>query len=246
MRFALAVTLLLSATLHADPLTDLRTALGRLAGNEPIRATYEVQRSVKSEGKFARPASNGKAAVELEGDANGFRVVYTRPLLEQVEREQLAEARNPKQTTPTVSALRQVDALGAADALDYAHVLLRDLDGAKVVEEKPGTWQGKSVRTVTFRLRDREDDDDGPGKLTVGENRLTLHLAADHVPLAGERAFSAKISYLIFRGELKEKKTWQFAHIGDRLVRVREDEQQLSSGLGHKGDDRTVTTVRVH
>lgn len=246
MRLVLAATLLGALTLHADPLTDVRAALGRLGGHESIRATYEIQRTVKAEGKFAKGASNGKAAVELEGDANGFRVVFSRPLLEQVEREQLAEARNPKQAAPTVSALRQIDPVAAADALDYAHVLLRMLDGAKVLEDKAGVWQGKPARTVVFRLADRFRADDGPGKLTVGENRLTLLLSADHVPVAGEHQFNAKVSFLIFKGELKQKKSWQFARVGDRLVRVREEEQQLSSGLGHKGNDHTIATVKVH
>jgi hypothetical protein len=246
MRLFLAATLLCATALHADPLTDVRTALGRLGAVEAIRATYEIQRATKAEGKFGNDNSNGKAAVELEGDANGFRVVFSRPLLEQVKREQLIEARTPKQKGATVNALRQVDPVAATDSIDYAPALLRMLDGAKVLEDKPGAWQGKPVRTVVFRLADRPDEDDGPGKFTVAENRLTLLLAADHVPVAGEHRFSAKISFLIFHGELKQTKSWQFGHIGDRLVRLREEEQQSGSGMGQKTNDHTIATVKVH
>jgi hypothetical protein len=184
--------------------------------------------------------------VELEGDANGFRMLFSRPLLDQVKREQLIENRNSKQKAATANALREVDPVAAADAIDYAHVLLRLLEGAKVVEEKAGAWQGKPVRTVVFRLLDRKEDEDGPGKLTVSENRLTLLLTPDHVPVGGEHVFNVKISFLIFHGELKQKKNWLFGHVGDRLVRLREEEQQAGSGMGQKTNDHTIATVKVH
>lgn len=244
-RFALVFLVVLSPMVHADALVDVRTALGRLPGREPIRATYEVQRTVKNEGKLDNEKFNGKATVEIEGDSNGFRVVFSRPLLDQVSREKLARARNPKQTTPTVSALREVDPIAAADAIDYAPALLRFLDGAKIIDDKNGVWQGKPARAVTFRLADREDND-GPGKVTVLDNKLTLWLAADHVPLAGEHNYAVKASFLIFKGEFKTKESWQFAKVTDRLIRTRLEQQQNTSGLGQKGDENTVSTVKVH
>ncbi|MEA2491467.1 MAG: hypothetical protein QOH21_3259, partial [Acidobacteriota bacterium] len=153
---------------------------------------------------------------------------------------------NSKQKAATANALRQVDPVAAAEAIDYAHVLLRLLEGAKVVEEKAGAWQGKPARTVVFRLLDRKEDDDGPGKVTISENRLTLLLTPDHVPVGGEHVFNMKVSFLIFHGELKQKKNWQFGHIGDRLVRLREEEQQSGSGMGQKTNDHTIATVKVH
>lgn len=244
-RFTLVFLLAVSPMAHADALGDVRTALGRLTGRDPIRATFEVQRTVKSEGKLDNEKFNGKATVEIEGDANGFRVLFSRPLLDQVSREQLARARNPKQSTPTVSALREVDPIAAADAIDYAPALLRVLDGAKIVEDKNAAWQGKPARQVTFRLADREDDD-GPGKIKVLENKLTLWLASDHVPLAGDFHYAVKASFLIIKGEFKTRENWHFARITDRLVRVRAEQQQNSSGLGQKADENTISTVRVH
>ena len=84
LRFALA--LVLAVPLAADPLGDVRAALGKLTAGQPIRATYEVQRSVANEGKFDNDAFTGKAAVELEGGGGDFRVVFPRPLLDQISR----------------------------------------------------------------------------------------------------------------------------------------------------------------
>lgn len=245
-RLAAAGVLLFAALpLHADALTDVRSALGRFGGRGAIRATYEVHRIEKSEGKLGNGNENGKVSVEVEGDANGFRVIFPRPLLDAVEREQLAEKRNAKSTTPTVSALREVDPVAAANSVDFAPELLRVLDGAKVVEEKSGAWNGKPARVVTFGLT-YSVDDDGPGKVTVAQNKLTLWLDASNVPLGGELHFQAKFSFLIFKGESKQQKKWQFAGVGDRLVRVRQEAQQNTSGMGQKQDEQTVATVRVH
>ncbi|HEY0142738.1 MAG TPA: hypothetical protein VGF48_17695 [Thermoanaerobaculia bacterium] len=236
---------LIALPLHADALTDVRSALGRFAGRAAIRASYDVHRIEKNEGKLGNESTNGKVSVEVEGDANGFRVIFPRPLLDAVEREKLAETRNAKATSPTVNALREVDPVAAANAVDFAPELLRLLDGAKVVEEKAGAWNGKPARTVTFGLT-HSIETDGAGKMTVAQNKLTLWLDANNVPLGGEHHFQAKFSFLIFKGESKQQKKWQFAGVGDRLVRLRQEEQNNMTGMGQKQNEQTVATVRVH
>jgi len=244
LRVLFFVLLALAIPLHADPFSDLRAALGKLTARDPIRATYEVQRAATNEGKWANDKYNGKAAVELEGDVEGVRIVFARPLLEQVTREMQARAHNPKQPAPTVSALDQISAVHAAEVLDAGPPILHLLDDAKVVDDRGGTWQGKPVRVVIFRLADKRASDFG--KETVAENKLTLWLGADDVPLAAEHVHSAKFSFLIFKGESKSKRSWHFARAGDRLVRVREEENESGSGLGQKGSATLVATLRVH
>lgn len=241
----LVLALVLALPLSADPLADIRASLGRLTAREPIRATYEMQQAVTSEGKFGNDKFSGKAAVELEGDANGVRIVYPRALLEQIEQEQSAKSRDPKQSTPTVSALRQVDPVDTTDAVDFAPVLLRLLDGAKVVIDQAGTWQARPARVVVFRLADKLDPDDA-GKVKLAENRLTLWLGADHTPLAAEHVVNAKFSFLFLKGESKQKTSWHFARVADRLVRVRLESSESNSGMGQKGSEQLVATLKVH
>ena len=240
-----ALCLLLALPLAADPLADVRAALGKLTAVEPIHATYEYQRTVANEGKFGNDKFSGKAVVELEGGATGYHIVFPRPLLDQVEREKEAKNRNAKLETPTANALRRIDPVETADAIDFAPALLRMLDGAKLLGDAQGTWQGKPARVLVVRVPDRLDDDDA-GKMKISENKLTLWLGTDLVPLAAEHQFTAKISFLIFKAELKEKKSWHLGRVADRLVRVRYEAHQNSAGMGQKGNEVVVATLRVH
>ncbi|HEX8617640.1 MAG TPA: hypothetical protein VF911_08640 [Thermoanaerobaculia bacterium] len=234
----------LALPLAADPLTDLRAALGRLTGRDPIRATYELQQSVVNEGKFSGDKFNGKVTLEVEGDANGFRVVFPRVMLDQINREQNAEAKDPKVTTPTLSAAQEFDPIRGAQALDFAPAILRLLEGAKLIGDSAGTWQGKQARVMVFRLADEPND--GPGKVTIAENKLTLWLGSDLVPAAAEQIFSAKMSFLILKGEARQKKSWHLSRVADRLVAYRHESSQVTSGLGQKGNETLVATVKVH
>ncbi len=243
MRRLLPLLLAFAVPLHADAFSDIRTSLGKLTAREPIRATYEVQRAVTNEGKYANEKFNGKAAVDLEGDGEGVRIAFSRPLLEQVNRERQVRAHDPKQPAPTLSALGEISAVAASEAIDAAPPILHLLDDAKVVEDREGTWQGKTVRVVIFRLADKRDS--SFGKETVAENKLTLWLGPDALPLAAEHVHRAKYSFLIFKGESSSKRSWHFAHIGDRLVRVRQEENESGSGLGQKGSSSLVATLRL-
>ena len=236
--------LTIALPLAADTIGDVRVALRRLGAREPIRATYDVQRAVANEGKFANDKSSGSVSVELEGDANGFRVVFPRTLLDQVEREQDAESRDPKHKMPTVGAVKEIDPVETSQALDFAPVLLRLLEGAKVVSDTGGTWAGKPVRVMVFRLADEPHD--GPGKVTVLENRLTLWLGSDLVPVAAEHVAAGKFSLLVLKGESRQKESWHLSRVADRLVPHRHEFNRTSSGLGQKGNESVVATVRVH
>lgn len=237
--------LFLATSLAADPLGDVRSALGRFPAQQAARATYELQRSVKNEGKFGNDAFSGKIAVDLEASSGGYHIVVGRPLLEQIEREQQARDRNPKLNTPVASALREINAVEAADALDFAPVVLRLLDGAQLVSDAAGTWAGKPARVLILRAADRIDPDDA-GKMKVAENKVTLWLDSDNVPLAVEHMFGARFSFLFLKGEVKEKKSWHLSRAADRLVRTRFEFTQNSSGMGQKGNEVVVATLRVH
>lgn len=237
--------LLVALPLSGDPLADVRAAVGRLEAREPIRATYELQRTVHNEGKLDNDKFTGKVTVEVEGNASGYHLVIPRPLLDQIEREQMARDRNPKLNTPTANALREIDPVETADVIDFAPRLLRLIDGAKLLSDGPGTWGGKPVRVMVLRAADRLDAEDA-GRVKVAENKVTLWLDPENVPLAVEQLFSAKFSFLVFKGETKQKKSWHLSRAGSRLIRSRFELTQTSLGMGQKGQESVVATVRVH
>lgn len=241
----LALALVLAVPLAADPLGDIRAALGKLTASQPIRATYELQRSVANEGKFDNDAFTGKAVVELEGEGGDFRVVFPRPLLDQISREQESRMQDVNRPTPTVSALSQIDPVETANAIDFAPTLLRMLHGARVVSDAASTFQGKPARALVLRLADRIEKKNA-GRVKVSENRLTLWLGPDLIPVGAEHILNAKFSFLIFKGESKQKKSWYFAQVADRLVRVRHESTESGTGMGQKSHETVVATVKVH
>jgi hypothetical protein len=240
----LLIVLVIALPLHADPLADIRTALGRLAATTPIRATFELQRNEVDEGKFANDRLDGKAAVDVEADGSSFRLVVPRPLLAQIGSELDARAKNPDVNTPTERALNEISTLMAAEAVDGAPPLLRLMDEARVVSDTAGTWGGKPARIVILKVADKIGK--GPGKVSISENKLTLWLGSDLVPLAAEHVRNAKFSFLILKSEQKTKRSWHFARSGDRLLRARYELTQTTSGMGQKGMDLTVATLKVH
>ena len=238
------VLLAVAVPLHADALSDVRGALSRLGATSPIRVTYEVQRNEVSEGKFENVKYGGKAAIDIESDGSSVKLVITRPMLESVEKELDARAKDPNLPSPNERALSEISSVVAAQSIDAAPALLRLMDDAKVVSDAAGTWAGKPARVVVLTLAARKHD--GPGKVTMLEDKLTLWVGGDHVPLAAEHIRAAKFSFLIFKTDQRTKRSWHYARSADRLVTARFEETENLSGMGQKGNDSLVATVRVH
>ena len=241
---ATLLLLLFAVPLHADGLADVRAALSRLNGRDLIKGTYDVQRVVANDGKFDKTKFTGRAAIEVESDAAGVRLTFSRALLDQVTREQNQEARDPKLSTPTLSAVHAIGPVVAAEVLDFAPRILQKIEGAKVVEDRPAAYAGKPARMVVFHLADKSGG--GMGKVTYSENKLTLWLAADNVPVAAQESVRAKYSFLFFKADATSKRNWTFARVGDRLVNLHFDENEKQSGMGQNGDQSVVGTLRVH
>jgi hypothetical protein len=241
--------LLIASPAIADTLVDTRAALSRLGAQEPIRATYEIQKNVANEGKFDNKKFNGAAAVEIESDAAGLRVIFSRATLETAEKEQAARNRSAKELTPVLDTLRDVDPVGTSAVVDFAPVLLRMIEGAKVVDDRGpasgATWGGKPAHVLILTLADPKSDNEG-SKVTYLENRLTLWLADTNLPMAAEHVRRTKISFLIFKGEEKAKRSWYFAQHGDRLVVTRHEAQDNAAIFGQKSNESRVETVKVH
>lgn len=240
----LLLVLFAALPLHADALSDVRTALSRLGATTPIRITYEVQRNEVSEGKFENVKYGGKAAIDIESDGASMRLVIGKPILESVAKELDARAKDPNVNTPNERALGEITTVNAALTIDAAPTLLRLMDDAKVVADSAGTWAGKPARVVVLKLADKKRT--GPGKITMLEDKLTLWLGTDHVPLAAEHIRAAKFSFLVFKTEQRTKRSWHYARSGDRLVGARFEETENVSGMGQKGNDTLIATARIH
>jgi len=236
--------LLLAVPAFADTLTDTRTALSRLGAQDAIRATYEIKRNSANEGRFNNDKFNAGVAVEIESDKNGLRVAFSRALLEEAEKEQMARNRDKKATTPVLSVLSDIEPVGTAAVVDFAPQLLRMIEGAKTTEDRGGTFGGKPAHVLILKLADPPEQ--GFGKRTFTENRLTLWLNDERLPIGAELQRTAKFSFLVIRFISNVKRSWYFETIGDRLVAVRHESQESGNGMGQKVNESVLETVSVH
>jgi hypothetical protein len=239
-----AILLFLALPAAADTLTDTRTALSRLGAQEAIRATYEIKRNAANEGRFNNDKFVATAAVQIESDRNGLRVHFSRTLLEQAEKEQLAQNKNSKATTPVLSVLSEIEPVGTAAVVDFAPSLLRMIENAKTMEDRGGTFAGKPAHILILKLADPPET--GFGKRTYTENKLTLWLNDDKLPLGAELNRTAKFSFLVIRFQSVVKRSWHFATVGDRLVATRFEATESGNGMGQKVNETVLETVSVH
>lgn len=239
-----AILLLLALPAAADTLTDTRSALSRLGAQETIRATYEIRRNAANEGRFSNDKFNASVAVEIESDRSGLRVAFSRSLLEQAEKEQLARLRNSKTTTPVLSSLSEIEPVGTAAVVDFAPNLLRMIEGARTMEDRGGTFAGRPAHILILRLADPPEQ--GFGKRTYSENKLTLWLDDARLPLGAELNRTARFSFLVIRFQSVVKRSWHFATVGDRLVATRYEAHETGNGMGQKVNETVLETVSVH
>jgi hypothetical protein len=98
---------------------------------------------------------------------------------------------------------------------------------------------------LVLRASDRLGKDEAE-RVKIVENRLTLWLGADQVPLAAEHYLASKFSFLIFKGNTKAKKSWHFTRVADRLVRHRHELTERGHVTFQDFSEDLVATVRVH
>lgn len=249
MRKLLAVALALTAlSAHADTLADLRALLARCTGHSPIKATYTVQRSRKSEGRFVNDDFSGSVALELESNSNDFRLIFSNALLATIDAEQSTRRRDPKKDTPTLNALWEVTPYETSKALNFAPSLAEMLDEAKLVSDKPATIDGKAGRVLVLDLPPPKEANDVVeiGKAKIELDRLTLWLGEDGFPSLAEHVRNMKASALVFKAETHETQKWVFGHENDRLLRLRYETVTSGSGLGQRGMSTIIATLKPH
>jgi hypothetical protein len=188
---------------YADTVADMRAALTHLGGRSAISATYEVQRSRKSEGRFVNDNFSGKVTLDLESDNAAFRLVFPQALLATINNEQMINLRDPKKDTPTLNALWEVSPVSASQALNFAPALLRMIDGAKVVGDRAEIVQGAPGHLLVLDLPPPKQASGiiEIGSVTIVKDRLTLWLGVDGLPVSAELRQVWKASAFIFKAE---------------------------------------------
>jgi hypothetical protein len=241
------ILLLLSiaAPMHADTLADVKAALARLNARAPIRATWSHESSDSTSGKYANGKSSGHVAVEAVQDAGTFRVEIPRALLDKAADE--ARANSGSWTSDTRNSLSGISPMDISEGLDFADPFTGMLNTGTLREEKRLMWNGVPARLLVLDLKEpKHDHEISIGKVSYPENRLSVWIGADNIPLAAEHVRKTTAGFLMFHGDSTTKRSWQFTRRDDHFIVARYEDWTSFSGLGQKGEGHTIVTVAIH
>jgi len=246
-RTTLALVLALAALpLRADTFADLKTALGTLHGTASISAGVDVQVTRKSSGRFANQQFATSVAFDVTHDGNGLQLRFPPALIARMDAEAREHEADPNKPTPTRNAVSEIQANEVAGDLDFAEHLARLLRIAAVVSESRGVLGAKPVRILVLKLTPKlPKEATSIFNVKFTQDRLTVWVGDDNVPLAADRARKGTAGFLFLRGEMTDHQAWSFTRHGDRLVVSRYEGSFLGSGFGQKGEGKTVQTITV-
>jgi len=233
------LALVAATSLSAATLDDVKGALRNLHAKQPVRAVYETKSANVASGRFFDQNVTTSAAVEARVDENGLTIVYSQAQLARAAAQRDAKKDDAKERVAEISATR------VAEMLDFAPSLAALLDRAIVVSERPSSYNGQPARLLVMNIKEREDPRVKSGHVDVKLDRMSLWIGADSLPLAAERSikFSAGILFLKAEGETTEKSV--FVHRDDRLVEVRHEHSDSSSGMGQTSHNTETETIAL-
>jgi hypothetical protein len=245
-RLAALLPLLVTVSLRADSLADMRAAISQLRATKPIHVSIDVQRSRRNEGRFANEQFTGAASAEAEEDEQGLHVTFPRALLEKADRESREHTADPRKPTPTRTAINDTEVTDIADSVDFAGPFLRLLASATQVSETRGVREGRPVRIVILKLTPKlPPEATSIFSVKFTEDKMTVWLGDDNVPIAAERIEHGTAGFMFIKGQMTNRSSWTFARYGDRLIVLRDDSSYAGSGFGQRGEGRSVQVLRV-
>lgn len=242
----LAALAIVTQAAQADAHADLKAALARLQGSSALKAALDTRTWHRNgEGKDATE-TNGQASVLIEDGARGMQLSYAPELLARMDAESQAAARNPNAKTPTLNAAREFTPNDLRPMIFAAASLSRQLERASFKGDKADTYQGKPARLLTYELgmdslsdRDRKYVKDFDGKLLV----WTLE---NGTPLASRLALNMHgRAFMVVSFDAQEEESSVYSVVGERLVSVRRESRNSSSGMGERGEHKVTKTLQV-
>jgi hypothetical protein len=217
--------------LHADGLADLKAALARLPGTEPVKGVLEL-RTTRQTTEDRKPViTRGHASARVEDGPQGLRMAFARDDLQKASAEARAQARDPERTSPHRAGLREADPLDAAELLNHADALARYLDKATLLEERREPWNGRPARVLVIKV-DPPLPQSQRRHLKKLEVNARVWLSEDGAPLAlsYQALYSGSRFFITFKGSIQEER--RFAVAGDRLLVLTRSVEETASGFG--------------
>ena len=243
---ALAVSALVSANVYADGQADLRNALSRLQASSPVKGVVEAKIwSRQGEGKDA-DETQGNASISVEDSGRGLHILYSKDLLTRLDAEERAKEKDSKSKAPLANVVREFNSSDLRQMISAASVLSRRLEKANFKAEKQDSYNGKPARVLSFEIPIEKLNDKDRKYVKKYEGNLEVWIDSDGTPLASR--FSETVSgraYIVVSFEIKEDENLSYGVSGDRLVILKKERKNLSSGAGERSEIRTIKTLQL-
>ena len=245
MNLRLLALFLAGGLLQADSFSDLKDALVRLNGQDPVKASVDYQFWSKQGDEKNPVITQGKATTFVEDGPQGLKMSWNRTLIQAAVQEAKAQAKDPEKKASTRRAIEGLKAVDVSDYLNGTEELLRTLEQGQLVEEKMEAWQGKPARLLRFKLRPKLSKQDQKYVKDL-EATANIWIGADGLPLAAETETRMKgRAFLVISFEQQQKESFEFTRSGNRLVVVHHVLESSASGGGEHGQSKTVMTLHL-
>ena len=232
------------APVPPDPVAQLVGVLARLPATTPVRARVE-HRVTFTQGDEEQAPPAGTATAIASSGPEGLRITWSPSLLARAEAEERERLQNPDAFTPTRDAVSDLRTLALARAFDAVPEMLRSLHEARVLEDQVEPFEGAPTRVLLLQVKPAIASRDRKYVRDV-EATLRVRLGPDGVPLAADRRVLLKGRiFLVITFEIEQKESLRFGRSGDRLVVLRQESDNRSSGAGERRDRLAVTTLSL-
>ncbi len=245
LRRAILVMLLAGLALpvlaRADAVADLRSTLNRLQATQPLAATVQVSSTVKSDDD---KTTHAQLQVSLVSGKDGLSMGFSPDLLQRAAHEAAAHAKNTDTPTPITDLLGELSPVSVQPMVDFAPVLLRQLDGATLASEHAEAYDGKPAHLLLFEVPLPAS---ASKQMTIKHytGQLKVWLAADGVPVAMQKIAEVKGRKLLISIDIGNTTRYALKVIGTRLVAVSRHSEETHSVFGKAGSNVTDAVLTL-
>lgn len=228
----------LALPLQADLLSELRGRLSSLQGISPLSGSADYQLYTRTKDGGDIHTEEGRIRIHWAWSNPGLQLQFSESTLDEAEREQRARRSDPEKPAPTRSALFSFTALQIAEAIDFATILLRELEGAQILDARRTGDDTALTLKLTPRLGRTEKK-----HVRNEEIRMVLRLGPDGVPVSAERTIRIRASFFFIRIDNNRTDRWTLVQRGDRLIAVRHEEEEIATGMTRAVTTRSLTVL---
>jgi hypothetical protein len=224
-----------------DALSDLRAVLQRYPATSPI--TVSASLNVKGDTQDKTATRAGSTTLEVDAGPAGFTIHVPPATLAAAVSEAAAKKHDPESRTPTRNAMVALTIFDLIDSIDAASMLLNDLSGATLIDQRPSTHAGQPATLLHIKVKSTLA---GTSSRLVNEPKVDLRvwIDANGVPIAAERDSNFSASVLFIKAANVRKERWELAVSGDRLYASRSEQSNRANALGKSaGSSRSLVCV---